>query len=121
MVKMKNFVQPGKVVTLTAPSGGVVSGQFVVIGAIAGVCAFDALQGKPVEVVTRGVFTLPKAAASALTEGQRVWWDVSPGCIVNASGEGHFMVGTAAKAAGENDATCVVRLDGVATVAVPGS
>jgi predicted RecA/RadA family phage recombinase len=36
---MKNFIQPGDVVTVTAPTGGVTSGQLVVISAIVGVAA----------------------------------------------------------------------------------
>jgi predicted RecA/RadA family phage recombinase len=58
---MKNFVQPGDVVTLTAPSGGVSSGDLVVIAAMCGVCATDAAEGAEVEVKTTGVFDLPKA------------------------------------------------------------
>lgn len=57
-----NSVQRGDVVTVTAPSGGVVSGALVVVGRIVGVAMTTAAQGDPVEVATQGVFTLVKGA-----------------------------------------------------------
>ena len=40
---MKNVVQErGRVITVAAPSGGVTSGQAVLIGSMFGVCAEDA-------------------------------------------------------------------------------
>ena len=35
----KNFIQPGRVVTLVAPTGGVLSGQAVQVGALFGIAA----------------------------------------------------------------------------------
>src|SRR6476646_8762891 len=60
----KNFIQPGRVVTLVAPTGGVVSGQAVQVGALFGVAAFDAVGGTGVEVALEGVWELPKAAVA---------------------------------------------------------
>ena len=42
---MKNFVQPGDVVELTAPSGGVVSGTVYLIGALVVVATVTAAEG----------------------------------------------------------------------------
>ena len=50
---MKNFVQPGNTVTLIAPSGGVKSGDPLLVGSLFGVCATDALEGAEVEVSSR--------------------------------------------------------------------
>ena len=67
---MKNYIQPGKTVTVTAPST-VVSGALVIVGALYGVAAYDAASGAPVEIVTEGVFDLaavtPLAAATVGT------------------------------------------------------
>jgi len=45
---MKNYVQEGKTLTVTAPAA-VVSGQYVTVGSIRGVAAYDAASGEPVE------------------------------------------------------------------------
>ena len=46
---MKNYVQPGNVVTLIAPAN-VKSGDGVLVGSLFGVAAYDALIGAEVEV-----------------------------------------------------------------------
>ncbi|MGA7239162.1 MAG: capsid cement protein [Bryobacteraceae bacterium] len=66
---MKNFVQEGCSLTVTAPAGGVVSGQILMAGAIVGVAAFDAAVGAQVEVKVEGVYDLAKATADLLTAG----------------------------------------------------
>jgi predicted RecA/RadA family phage recombinase len=118
---MRNFIQDGETVTLTAPAvTGCKSGDLIVVGAIAGVAAYDAAAGDEVECVTEGVFELPKAAGQ-ITEGQRVWFDNTTNHnVVNASAAGLFAIGAAVKGAGTNDTTVRVRLDGVAVAAVPG-
>ena len=45
---MKNFIQPGDVVTVTTPAGGVTSGQLVIVAAIVGVAATTQLAGADV-------------------------------------------------------------------------
>ena len=117
---MKNFVQEGETVTVTAPAvTGCKSGDLIIVGALAGVAAYDAAAGEPVEVVTEGVFTLPKASGQIL-EGARVWFNATSGEIENASGAGLYPVGVAVRLAGTNDASVRVRLDGVAVAAVAG-
>ena len=67
---MKNFVQPGQYgLTVTAPAGGVTSGQLVVIKAIVGVAACTATAGAQVELATEGVFDLAKNPPDALNVG----------------------------------------------------
>ena len=69
---MKNFVQPGHALAVVAPSGGLVSGQAVLIGNLFGVAAYSALAGTIAEIVTTGVFTLPKAVwRSRFTAGRQ--------------------------------------------------
>ena len=114
---MKNYVQPGDTVTMTSPSGGLLSGDPVVIGAVFGIAAADAAQGDEVELVTTGVFELAKSAG-AVGEGATVWFDTSGATIENTTLGGLFPIGVATKAADSGDATCFIRLDGTAVVAV---
>lgn len=107
---MKNFIQNGDTVTVTAPAGGVASGEGAVIGNLFGVAAFAAAAGESVELVTRGVFTLPKNAASVIAAGARVSWNAAVKQI-ELPGTGFYPVGVAA------EATVNVRLDGISTAA----
>ncbi len=65
---MKNFVQPGHNLTLTAASA-ISSGDVVVVGNIVGVALTDAASGAEVEVACDGVFKLEKTAAATLAVG----------------------------------------------------
>jgi predicted RecA/RadA family phage recombinase len=114
----KNFIQNGNTVTLTAPAA-VKSGDLIVVGALAGVCAYDADSGAEVEVSLTGVWELPKAAPGAINEGAIVWFDNTTNHnVVNASATGMFPIGVAVRAAGSSDTTCRVRLSGIPVAAV---
>lgn len=114
----KNYVQEGETVTLTAPDGGVISGQMVLIGSLFGVCQFDAVAGASVEVALCGVFDLPKAAV-AVAEGADVYYKVSTAQITTV-GDGDYIVGAATEAAAQFAGTCRVRLNGI-SVSATGS
>ena len=105
---MTNFIQEGRMVTTTAPSN-VTSGQYVVVGAIRGVAAFDAAQGEPVELATEGVFTLPKVAADNIAAGDLLYWNGTACTKVPGSGS-RPLVGVAIKPAGNGVATVNVKL-----------
>ena len=113
---MKNYIQAGKVISVTAPTGGVASGDALVVGNIFGIAAYGAAAGDPVEVATTGVFQLPKASAAVLTVGARVSWD-DAAKQVDVPGTGRFPIGVAVEDAGSGVTSVAVRLDGVATVA----
>ena len=94
---MKNYVQPGEILTLTAPTGGVVSGNAYLVGAVLGIAVADAAAGSNFESTTTGVFNLPVDAVDTPTEGQAAYWDnanaqftvesvgnVLAGCFVSA-------------------------------------
>jgi predicted RecA/RadA family phage recombinase len=66
---MRNFVQPGRVVTIIAPTGGVTAGAVVIVGAIVGIASTTQPAGAEVEVATEGVFDLAKVTADALPAG----------------------------------------------------
>ena len=70
---MKNYVQTGNNLTLTAPYD-VDSGDGALIGSIFGVAAGDALEDGEVDIVTVGVFDLPKTSALAIAVGDQLWW-----------------------------------------------
>lgn len=81
---MKNYEQPGAVITVTAPAN-VVSGQGVLVGDLFGAAQTAALSGAAVEIVTEGVITLPKASGVAINEGVRVFWDGAAGNVTTTA------------------------------------
>lgn len=113
---MKNFIQSGNMITVTAPSGGVTSGQGVLIGNLFGIAAKDATQGESVELATTGVYDLPKAANAVLTAGGRVSWDATNSQTV-APATGMVPIGVTILAAGNGMTIARVRLDGISTTA----
>jgi len=112
----KNFLHDGDLVSVAAPSGGVSSGDLVIVGAIAGVALTDADAGADVVLQTTGVWTLPKLSTAVIAQGAAVSWDIDPGQVV-VPDSGHYPIGTAVAAAGNGATTIRVRLDGVATAA----
>ena len=108
---MNNFIQPGEVVTLTAPSAGVVSGTAYKIGQLIVVAAASVAETFPFEGKTRGVFTLPRAIGQTWSEGALVYWDDSAKKFTTTSG-GNTLAGCAVAAADTGDTTGSVRLDG---------
>ena len=85
---MKNFIQPGDVVSLVTPSD-VKSWSIVTVGALT------------------GVFELPKRAG-AVVAGDLAYW--ADGKVV---AEGELLLGAIVAAAGADSATCRVRLSGI--------
>ena len=106
---MKNYVQVGDTITVSAPSA-VSSGDYVVVGAIRGVAAYDAAPGDPAEVVTEGVFTLPKVAADVVAVGDLMYWDAVQSKLTKIGTGSRPLVGVAVKAAGAGIATVDVKL-----------
>ena len=77
---MKNFIQDGNTITVTAPAA-VVSGDFVQVGRIRGVAVTSAASGAPVELKTTGVFDIPKTGSEAFaTVGLPVY------CVLSGNG-----------------------------------
>ena len=60
--------KPGNTITAIAPEA-VISGQLVLVGAMAGVANGDAALGAPVELSVEGVFDLAKTPGDAMTQG----------------------------------------------------
>jgi predicted RecA/RadA family phage recombinase len=113
---MKTFIQNGDVITVTAPTGGVASGDGVIVGSLFGIAAFTAAEGEAVEIATRGVYILPKNPTAVIAVGAQVAWDATTKQI-DLPGTGLYPVGIATEAAGNGITTVRVRLDGIATEA----
>ena len=107
---MKNFVQPGEVVTLAAPYA-VSSGDGLLVGSIFGIASGDASLAADVEAATEGVFDLKKTSAQAWTVGALIYWDNTAKEATNVS-TSNKLIGTAIAAASNPSATGRVRLNG---------
>jgi predicted RecA/RadA family phage recombinase len=108
----QNSIQRGRVVTLVAPTGGVLSGQAVQVGALFGIAVLDAIEGADVEVALEGVWELPKAAV-AIAQGAPVFWDAATGNVAANIGTSNALIGGATEARGTSDLTIRVRLNGI--------
>lgn len=106
---MRNFVQPGDTLTLTAPYA-VASGNGLQVGSIFGVAKAAAALNAPVESCITGVFDLPKAAG-AVTEGAKLYWDNAAKLVTTVVGA-NILIGAATRAATAGAATVRVRLNG---------
>lgn len=112
---MRNFVQHGSNLDLTAPRN-VVSGEGFIIGAIFAVASTTAAGGTPVVGVTEGVFDLPKDSTAVFAVGDKVSWDdANHRC--DTPGTGLYPIGVAVAAAGNGAATVRVKLAEVPTTA----
>lgn len=110
---MRNYVQPGDVLTFTAPVGGVVSGMLYKILGFLVVAAFDAAAGAEFEGQLVGVFTLPKATGQAWAEGTPLYWDDTAKKVTSTAST-HKLLGAATIPALSADTTGRVRLNGIA-------
>jgi len=71
---MKNYVQRGDTITVAAPAT-TTGGTVVTIGELVGIAAGDAATGQPLDVVTVGVFDLPKVGTDVIAVGDLVFAD----------------------------------------------
>jgi predicted RecA/RadA family phage recombinase len=111
---MRNFIQPGNTVTVTAPAA-VASGAGVLVGSIFGVAVRSAASGADIDVDVLGVFDLPKATGAAWTQGVRIYWDdVSKNCTTTVGT--NKLIGVATAAALSGDTIGRVRLSGAFTL-----
>lgn len=106
---MKNFKQPGKTLTATAPTGGVVSGNPYKIGNIVGVAAFSAAEGAPFELELGGVYEFAKNSAEAWAFGDAIY--MTSGGIMTTTASGNTKVGVATAVAANPSGTGFVRLN----------
>lgn len=91
---MKNANQNGLRPTIPAPSGGVTSGQLVIVGSLIGVAEHDAAAGDPVTIDTAFCGDFPKTSALAIAVGDKLYYD-STAKVVNKTSSGNTLVGIA--------------------------
>jgi predicted RecA/RadA family phage recombinase len=110
----KNFVQPGDIITLTAPTGGVVSGGVYRINQLVVVAMQTAAQTLPFEAARTGIFQVTKVGSQAWAIGQQVFWDNANNRFTTTSAAGLTACGFTASVtgAGAGETTALVLLDG---------
>lgn len=112
---MKNGVQSGETLDYTNTTGvAIASGAPVVVGSLIGV-AFETIANNAMGALAMtGVYSMPKAAGVAVTQGQALTFDVSAGTFTTAAPATGDITGncTAWDAAAAGDATVNVKLSG---------
>lgn len=109
----KNKIADGEVLTMIAPSGGVVSGSGYKIGDVFGVAAVTAAAGAEFALDLEGVYPLPKAATITPAPGVKLYWDDTAKNVTTTVTANTLIGAHAGKvAAGAADATIRVRLNG---------
>ena len=108
---MKNYIQNGDYIDVAAPTGGVKSGEVVIIGKLIGVAVTDAAVSAPVSIAMTGVFDLPKAGATVFAVGDYVYFDEDK-CVTDDTKP---LIGVAVNAPATNAVLVKVRLQVGAT------
>lgn len=106
---MKNYIEAGDTLTVPAPSGGVVSGDIVIIGTLIGIATTTAAVGVNVAVKISGVFELAKVSAQAWTIGAPIYWDGTAKLATTVS-SANTAIGYATEVAANPSAVGRVRL-----------
>lgn len=109
---MKNYVQPGNTITLTAPYD-VASGDGLLVGAIFGVATGAAVNGESIEAALVGVFDLKKVGSQAWDPGDKIYWDNTNKQATKTATD-NTLIGVAIEAVGNGAGETVgrVRLNG---------
>ncbi|HMO09367.1 MAG TPA: DUF2190 family protein [Paracoccaceae bacterium] len=113
---MKNFVQPGDVLGVTAPYA-VASGAGCLVGSLFGVAQGAAGNGEPVQIATVGVYDLPKVGSQACTVCVGISW-AATNKICTPTASTHKLIGVAVAAVGSGAGETLgrVRLSGAFTL-----
>jgi len=104
-----NFIQEGKSLNHTPSGVSLVSGQFILIGAIGAIALTDIADGKTGTVHVSGVFSVPKATG-AITQGAKLYWN-STNSNLTTTATANTIVGIAAAAAASGDANVNILLN----------
>ena len=109
---MKNYIQTGKSLDLTAPAGGVLSGQAIKVGAIVGFVSADTVAGDKFVLNTKGVFLCNTDTGTAWAEGDLVYWDDTNKVFTKTSAS-NTKVGAVVIAKLAADTTSTIYLPGI--------
>jgi predicted RecA/RadA family phage recombinase len=108
---MRNYIQPGHILTLTAPYI-VASGAGALVDGIFGVATVDLAAAASGEFMVCGVFDLAKTSAQAWTVGQQIFWDNTNKRCDSSSQVGPE-IGVCTEVAANPTSTGKVRLNGI--------
>lgn len=109
---MKNYVQEGDTLTLTAPYARN-AGDGALIGAIFGVACNDVANGSSGEFAIEGVFDITALSTDTGAAGVKMYWDDANKRLTTTP-TGNTLVGALTKAKANGEITARVRLDGTA-------
>ena len=109
---MKNQVQTGDAIYVTAPSGGVVSGTAYQIGAaLFGIAGATVASGSTAVLWVVGVFTMPKSTGETWAVGDVIYWSPTNQYCTKTNSSSDLKIGVAVAAFGTATiATGTVRL-----------
>ena len=107
---MRNFIQTGDTLTLTAPYA-LTSGAGFKVGSIIAVATSAADSGATVEGLTVGVVEVAKVSAQAWTVGAPIFWDDTAHLFTTTS-TSNTLAGVAVATAANPSSTGRVRLNG---------
>lgn len=109
---MKNYVQKGETLTLTAPYA-VSAGGGALVGSVFGVASNDYANGEDGEFQVAGVFDLTReaGASTGFSQGALIYWDNTNKRITKTVAT-NKLIGVAVRTAADGDATGRVRLNG---------
>lgn len=110
---MINYINSGRILTLTAPYA-VNSGGGCLVGSIFGVATTTVASGASADFVVEGACTLPKTSALAISVGDLLYWD-DTNKVVNKTSASQKLVGVAISSAANPSPTVDVRLNGAFT------
>lgn len=106
------YWQRGETLDFVNSTGKVIEANtIIVLGQRMGVAGTEIPAGEKGTVHVEGIYGFPKATAIAITAGALVYWDKTNNCITTTS-TSNILAGYAAAAAGENDATVLVKING---------
>lgn len=106
---MKNYLQPGRIIDIATPVGGLVSGQFYLLGALGGVAETTQAAGETVSLCREGVFTLPKATGETWAQGDQLYWDATNKKFTKtSSGNTKYGIANAAQVSGDTSGAVIL-------------
>lgn len=107
---MKNKVQDGKVLTLTAPYNVSAGGGARVGTNIFGVAVNDVLSGASGEFAVEGVFDITALSTDTGSAGTVWYWDDGNKCVTTTAST-HIKIGVGVNAKGSGETTARIRLN----------
>lgn len=106
------YWQRGETLDFVNSTGKVIEANtIIVLGQRMGVAGTEIPAGEKGTVHVEGIYSFPKAKSTAITAGALVYWDKENNCLTTTS-TSNILAGYAAEAAGENDATVLVKING---------